>query len=161
MPDRATQKKHDDGAQPNRETSALQQPAFDTASSSKAGDAAVRRMSSAAGPSLGNVGAGLGDPQKLAQEALFSADAAVTALEGEEIYHEGHVRVRFDPGTRFSIRLDPGGLHLSANPGIEIDVPGPNLRLTSVSYDFQTAKFSAAGHASFDLFGAYAHVAME
>ena len=151
MPQLSPRKAQLDSA-PAREVDAQShQPATETAGQSS--DAAIRRM---AGPQI----PGVDNPEQLARDSLFSADASVTALDGQELYHEGHVRVRFDPNTRFSVRLDPGGLHLSADPGIEVDVPGPNLRISSIGYDFQAAKFHAYGKASFDLFGAYASIAM-
>lgn len=115
----------------------------------KAGDAAVRRM--AAVP-------GLEDPDGLAMESFSSVDVEVTAVDGQEIFRKGPIRVRFDDNTRFSARLDTGGMHLDAEPGLEVVAPGPNFRLTSVFYDFDSASFQLSGGASVDICGAYAEI---
>jgi hypothetical protein len=117
----------------------------------KAGAAAVARIATDGGRPVD-------DPEKLAQQSLWSADASVTDVQGEELYRDGHTVVSILPGTRLSVAFDQGGLSIQAQPGFNVVNIGPTTQVTSVRYDFATAQFQSVGSAHYDLFGMWAHV---
>jgi hypothetical protein len=100
----------------------------------------------------------VGDAAALAQQSVWGADASVTDTTGEELLRDGHTVVRISPGTRLSAGFDPGALSISADPGFSVETLGPTVRITSVRYDFATARFQTYGSARFDVLGTWASI---
>jgi hypothetical protein len=71
-----------------------------------------------------------------------------------------HIAVEARKGTTLSLNVDPGGISFGADPPLRVRVPGPDLLLDTVRYDFGTAQFQAGARAAhFDPLHVYGAIA--
>ncbi len=96
-----------------------------------------------------------GEAMGMAQQSVRSANVGATMTEGTTAYKDSDIQVDFDPGSRLAARLDGGGIHLTAEPGILIQVRNaPDFRLKSITWSFAEGRFiTDAAAAHFDVLG--------
>lgn len=92
---------------------------------------------------------------RLAQRSVESASVSATLEEERTVHKDRFVEVVFEAGSRLMASLDPGGVHLTSDPGILLKVRhAPDLRITHIRWDYREARFDCSATANwFDILG--------
>ena len=79
----------------------------------------------------------------IARESVFAVNVAVRFAGARRLYTQALVEVDRVAGTTMRARVDPGGVYLSASPGLHVVGRGllPDFSVTDIAYDFQRARF--------------------
>ena len=80
---------------------------------------------------------------KIARESVFAVNVAVRFAGARKLFTHALVEVDRVAGTTMRARVDPGGVYLSASPGLRVVGRGPlpDFSIADIAYDFQRARF--------------------
>ena len=121
------------------------------------GDAsALARAGSAATSRIANKP----DLEATARGAFLGGSVSATAARDEVLYQDKSATVTAPAGMELSAWVDPESIYITAHPGLQVGITGPDLTVQHIRYDFSTASFHVDGSARFDVFGAWAHLAL-